>query len=155
LGFINVLKDGSFNLLVREPDNEEFLNMNIASAGHKRLLGLGWYAPEGNFRWTTKESSILFKINRPQNLKLQFTAASFYKNQPVEIYINKKKVGTVNLTTELNTYSLPVSKEYLQTNINQTYFVFEKAYRPSEVSETNDQRSLAGKFESINLIKVE
>jgi hypothetical protein len=57
--------------------------------------------------------------------------------------------------TELNTYSLPIGKEYLQTNINQTYFVFEKAYRPSEVSETNDQRSLAGKFESINLIKVE
>lgn len=153
LGFKEIIKDETVSLLVREPVNREFLNMDIKNTDHRRLLGLGWYDPEDNFRWTTKESSVLFKINKPQDLILQFTAASFYKNQPVTVYVNKKNAGTVNLTTEMSKHILHIDKKYIKDNINQIYFVFKNGYRPSEVANTNDQRSLAGKFESVRLIK--
>ncbi len=150
LGFKQILTDNMFTLWTREPNNAEYLVMNIEKPDHTRLLGHGWYAKEGNFRWAHKESSSIFKIRQPRNMTLNLRVASFANNQTLTIYVNKKKLKEIMVKTDMNIYSVKVPKEYLEAGINHFYYIFDESYQPSEIIENNlDKRKLGGKFEKI------
>ncbi len=151
LGFAKIGKDKFYSLWKREPDKREFLNVVMDDPSSVIQLGFGWYLPENNFRWADRRSSLMFKVNKKRRMTLKFSGASFYKNQPVTIFLNKEKVGKINMTTAVKDYSLKMDRA-LNQGINTIYFIFEKSYRPAEVFENNlDRRQLGGKFTKVFL----
>ena len=85
-------------------------------------------------------------------MDLSFNTASFYSDQPVAVYVNKRKVATVNVTTNLKNYTVPVDEDFFKTGINTIHFIFEKEYQPIKVIPgSQDARRLGGKFTYIYL----
>lgn len=151
LGYDKTKQEQNFSLWKRPIDNIEFLNINLSNPSSSIFLGLGWYDPETNFRWSDKKASVMFKVNKKRKMTLNFSGASFHKNQPVTIYLNKKKIGSINMNTEINNYRFPINLE-LDKGINTIYFIFNQAYRPSEVMINNlDKRQIGGQFTKIYL----
>ena len=88
----------------------------------------------------------MFKIYKKRNLNLNFKAASFYQKQNVTVYLNKKKVKTLPITTEYKNYSVFLGNNFNQ-GINTIYFIFEKNFRPFDVIPGSlDKRRLSGQF---------
>ena len=151
LGFNKVKTDGNYSLWERPLENKEVLSLDLTDRFSASYLGFGWHYPEEKFRWVDRRSSVMFKVNKKRKMKLNFSGAAFYKNQPVTIYLNKEKVGKINMTTDVKDYSMKVDK-VLDEGINTIYFMFGKSYRPAEVMEGSlDRRQLGGKFTKIFL----
>ena len=88
----------------------------------------------------------MFKLTKKRPMILNFQAEAFYKEQPVTIYLNKKKVTKINLSTKKKNYSIPINEEFNE-GINTVHFIFDKYYRPYDViPNSQDKRRLAGKF---------
>ena len=85
-------------------------------------------------------------------MNLLFTTATFYKDQPVTIYINENKVAKIELTTNIKEFKIPVKKQNLKKGINTIYFMFTKTYRPKDVlPKSEDVRNVAAKFSKVSL----
>jgi len=146
LGFEKKITDYKYSLWVRPIEKKEYTKIQISNRLDTTLLGLGWNTPEGLFRWVERKSSIMFKIYKKRNLNLNFKAASFYQKQNVTVYLNKKKVKTLPITTEYKNYSVFLGNNFNQ-GINTIYFIFEKNFRPFDVIPGSlDKRRLSGQF---------
>ena len=85
-------------------------------------------------------------------MNLRFRAATFYKDQPVTVYVNENKITEVELTANIKEFRVPVEKQNLKKGINTVYFMFAKTYRPKDVlSNSTDDRNIAAKFNKISL----
>jgi hypothetical protein len=152
LGFKETMQDNYFILYQREPSLREFLNVNVGGPDDDKNLGTDWGIRDEGFRWSGKRTSALFKLNKSRNMDLYFKAAAFYKNQPVTIYVNKNKITKVEFKTDIEEFKIPVKKQNLNKGINTIYFIFQKTYRPKDVSLNNtDDRNIAAKFYQISL----
>jgi len=153
LGFIKRLTQHGYSLWKRQLLEKEYLSFNILEPNSKRYLAMGWYSAEHEFRWADKKSSILFKINNGEKIKLRFKAGSFYKDLKLTIYLNKKRVDELILSPEPMEYIVELDNN-IKIGINTIYFIFDKSYKPADVIEGNmDYRSLSGKFYYINILK--
>lgn len=151
LGFIKIKTENKYSLWQRSVKNNEFLYINLPDFFSSIYLGFGWQYPESEFRWADRRSSVMFKVINPRKMTLNFTAASFNKDQYVTIYLNKKKIGKLFLTQQMKKYELPISKK-LDKDINTIYFIFDNDFRPSDVIPgSQDKRQLSGKFSQIYL----
>lgn len=151
LGFEKKKNDGHFSLWQRDPVPSEFLEVKVGNPDDELFLGLGWYQKEEDFRWANKKNSVLFKVTKPRKFTLKFQASSFYKDQQVTIYLNKKEVASLIVDQERKTYTVPVNKTF-KKGINFVYFIFKNAYIPKEVIPNSlDGRRLTAKFFSISL----
>ncbi|OGG26696.1 hypothetical protein A2960_00795 [Candidatus Gottesmanbacteria bacterium RIFCSPLOWO2_01_FULL_39_12b] len=154
LGFNKTLTDNHFSLWQRNPDKKEYLAIDIGSLDDDMFLGAGWNVREEGFRWSWKNASIMFKVLKPRKFNLNFRAAAFYKDLKTKIYLNKKKITEIKLTTNLENFSIPINQE-LSEGINFVYFLFSSDYRPSEVIPGNfDNRLLSAKFTHISLEEI-
>ena len=152
LGYEKKLVDNHYSLWERNLDRNEYKNIQLNNPVDRLFLGFGWHNLENDFRWADRRSSVMFKIQKPKNYMLRFEAASFYKDQPVTVYLNKKKVAKINISTAMKEYSIPIDTKF-ETGINTVYFMFDKYYLPSEViSGSLDKRRLSGKFSKIWLV---
>ncbi|MBU0619015.1 hypothetical protein KKD62_02140 [Patescibacteria group bacterium] len=146
LGFIQTIQDGIFSLWERVPNSQEFLSIEFSSSNDVILLGRGWSTPEEDFRWSWKKSSIMFKLNQPRKLDLNFRAAAFYKAQTVAIYVNHKKVTSFTLSPDMKTYKIPIDQKF-NSGINFVHFIFDQEYQMSQViPNSEDRRKFAAKF---------
>lgn len=94
----------------------------------------------------------MFKVQKNSKYYLHFIGASFYKNQQITVYLNKKKVAKINVSTMMKEYKIPINIKF-EKGINTLYFIFEKYYLPSEVFPGSlDERRLSGKFNKIWLV---
>ena len=153
LGYKGIKKEKNFSLWSRLVKKEEYLNINLSDKSSSTFLGFGWSDLENNFRWAGRRSSVMFKIQKSGKYSLHFLAASFYKDQPVTIYLNKKKVAKINISTVMKEYTIPLDIKFEQ-GINTVYFMFNKYYIPSRVIPGSlDERRLSGKFSNIWLDK--
>ena len=117
-------------------------------------LGMGWHDPESNFRFANKNTSVMFKILKKRKFTLNFRAAAFYKDQKLTVYLNKKKVGKIDLSTKTKDYTLPIDTEF-EEGINFVYFISEKYYRPYDIIPGNlDKRQLSSQFFKIYLTEL-
>lgn len=146
LGYEKKLIDNKYSLWEKRLDQNEYKNIQMDNPADNLFLGFGWYDLENNFRWVDRRSSVMFKIQKPGKYSLNFEAAAFYKDQPVTVYLNKKKVAKINISTEMKEYSVPIFTKF-ETGINTVYFMFDKYYLPSNVIPGSlDERRLSGKF---------
>jgi len=149
LGYKTIKKEKNFSLWSRLVEDKEYLVVNLFDRFSSTYLGFGWYDPENDFRWVDRRSSIMFKVKKPGKYKLNFKASSFYKNQPVTIYLNKEKIQKINLSTNAKEYSVQINTNF-EKGINTIYFIFDKYHRPYDVvSGSLDQRRLSGQFYKI------
>lgn len=150
LGFKQEMTDGPYKLLIREPNEREFLDANFVSPESMILLGLGWENLEGEYRWSNKHSSVMFKVLTPRKMKLHFSASAFQETQGLQIYINKEKAGKLSVSPGWNEYELTLPE--LDSGINTVYFLFDKQFRPSDFdSGSQDMRSLSAMMKDIYL----
>ncbi|MFA6081597.1 MAG: hypothetical protein WC741_04285 [Patescibacteria group bacterium] len=150
LGFEKKTTDKNYSLYFRELEKKEFLNMDLTAKDSSLFLGMGWNTEEEKFRWANRRSSVMFKINQPKDLVLNFNAASFYKSQPLTIYINKEEIGKLIIDTKIKQNQIKINKNFLNSGINTVYFIFKESFRPSDVIDNNlDERQLSGQFEKI------
>ncbi|MFA6081595.1 MAG: hypothetical protein WC741_04275 [Patescibacteria group bacterium] len=143
LDFKKTMDEKNFSLWKRNVDQKEYLTVNIGK-DDEMYLGMGWYQKENNGRWATDRSSVLFKVVKERKFVLHFDAVSFYKNIPTEIYVDKKKIGNVIISTSQKQFSLPINFS-LEKGLHTVYFIFDKSYR------TIDGRKLSANFITISL----
>lgn len=146
LGFEKSKTENKYSLWERPIENKEFLNIDLSDFFSSMYLGFGWHLPEKDFRWVDRRSSAMFKLTKKRPMMLNFQSEAFYKEQPVTIYLNKKKVIKINLSTKKKNYSIPIDKEFSE-GINTVYFVFDKYYRPYDILPNSmDKRQLSAKI---------
>lgn len=154
LAFTKKITDKNFSMWEKIPENKEFLSIYFKNPSDNIFLGMGWHNQEGDFRWADKKSSIMFKIAKKRKLTLNFRASAFNKNQKITVYLNKKKVGQVNLITKIKDYTLPIDTEF-EEGINFVYLISNESYQPYRVvSGSSDMRQLSLKFIKIYLTEV-
>jgi hypothetical protein len=150
LGFSVQLEDSGYLLLSRELGKEEFLEVNLGKPGDELMLALGWLDREANYRWANKSSSVMFNLKQERGMLLEFETASFYKNQEVKIYLNRKLAGKMNISTDKKTYTLYLPQ--LKRGLNTIHFVFKQSFQPKDVLVGNqDERELSAKFYRVTL----
>ncbi len=121
------------------------------------LLLKGWYGlekdPKGLFRWTQKESQVLFnRLENHSELKLEGEIPKFYNGElSATITINGKKLDRFQAESGkfLKTYSLDDS--LLKTQGNQLIIQLDKTFNPSELWESPDKRNLGIRIKKIQL----
>lgn len=151
LGFENISKDNFLSLWKRNPQKREFLAIEVGGLDDDPFLGAGWNRREDGFRYAWKNASVMFKVKKPRKFNLQFTASSFYENQTVDVYLNRKKVGSVFIPQSLTNFTLPLEETFVE-GINTIYFRFTKTFRPAKVIPASlDQRQFSVKFTNISL----
>jgi len=153
LGYNKKQIDYNYSLWERDLENKEFLNIDLNNNLSNTLLGFGWYDIENDFRWADRRSSGMFKLQNPRDFILNFKANSFYKDNLVAIYANKKKVSKVLISANKNkSYEVLINKDDLNKGINTFYFIFDKVYYPKNViSGSMDERKISAKFYNIFL----
>ena len=88
-------------------------------------------------------------------MTLNFTAASFYQDQYVTVYLNKEEIGKLYVIQQIKNYTLPISKKF-NKGINTVYFIFQNDFRPLDIIPgSSDMRQLGGKFTQIYLKEFE
>lgn len=146
VGFEKKLNDLNYSLWVKQLEKKQFTNIDIKDKNSITFLGFGWHDPEEDFRWADRRSSVMFKIQKPGKFTLHFDISAFNKDQPVTVYLNKKKITKINISTEKKEYSVPIDLKF-ETGINTVYFMFDRYYRPSDIIPGSlDKRQLAAKF---------
>lgn len=149
LGYEKKMSDDGYSLWEISSGKNEYKNIQMENPADRLFLGFGWHDPEDNFRWADKKSSVMFKVKKPGRYSLHFETAAFYKDQPVTIYLNKKRIARINISTTMKEYSVPVDTEF-ETGINTVYFMFDKYLRPYDVIRGSlDKRQLAAQFKRI------
>lgn len=150
-GFKKDLQDSSYSLWERKPLNKEFLELEIGKAGDVILLGNGWSKLEDGYRWAGKRTSVMFKVMEKRKFDLVLTGEAYYKAQTASVYLNRKKVGEIEFSTEMQTITLPINTEFKQ-GINEVHLLFPEWYRHSEVEpDSTDGRLHSAKFSYIGL----
>lgn len=150
LEFTKIMVDKNYSLWQREPPKKEFISIDIGD-NDNLFLGMGWHATEDGFRWVNRRSSVMFKVNTKRKLKLNFQAAAFHKELSLTVYLNRKLLGQLPVSTEMKEYSLPVLGEF-ETGINTIHFIFDQSFSPAEVLPNNlDARKISAKFIKIYL----
>lgn len=152
LGYREKMEDDGYSLWEKILEKREFLDIQMGNPDDIIFLEMGWYLPEGNFRWSEKKSSVMVKVIKKRPFYVRFTIEPFVSNEKTTVYVNKKKIGTVLAKKGVHDYSLPVAKELLVEGINMVHFISAHSYRPSDiVSGNEDARELSNKFYSIAL----
>lgn len=151
LGYEKQMTEKKFSLLKRNPENKDFLSIDLGKDDDINYLGMGWHNREGNFRWVEKRSFVMFKTINQKKYNLHFNVAAFNKDQPVTIYLNKKNIASINISTEERKYSVPINTEF-EVGINKIYFMFDNSYRPTDVIPYSfDERKISAKMLNIYL----
>ncbi len=154
IGYEKKLDDVNRSLWMKPLEKKEFNKIDLKDPNSITFLGFGWHDPEADFRWVNRLSSAMFKIQKPGKYSLNFKAAAFNEDQPMTIYLNKKKITKINISTTINEYSVPIDTKFEQ-GINTVYFVFDRYYRPSDLFPGNlDKRQLSAKFIQIYLTEI-
>lgn len=146
VGFIRKLRDKDYSLWQYPLEGAEFLDTRIGTPMDDLFLGFGWYSREGKFRWVSRRSFVMFKVNKSRRMTLHLSAASFYKKNKAKIYVNKKQAGEIVLSPEVKKYSIKLTAPF-EKGINFIYFIFDKKYYPAQVFPNNaDARALSARF---------
>lgn len=147
LGYEKKVTVENLSMWEKKLEKEEYFPSDIGGNGDELFLGFGWYSKDAGFRWTNKRSSLLFKINKKRTMNLSFDVASFLKKRSVEVYLNKYKVGKLNIDTDIKEYKIELPERYQVKGINMIYFIFDRSLSPAKVFANDlDTREISAKF---------
>ncbi len=121
------------------------------SAFEDTMLLEGWSVNEGEHRWAKeKRATARFVVSADGAQTISLEARSLQSPQTVIIKIDGTQVGAVELKAEWDVYTLDFSPT-LPQGVHHVEFLFERAYKPSEVLGNTDMRELYGDFRRISL----
>ncbi len=121
------------------------------------LLLKGWYGlekdQEGLFRWTQKESQILFnKLKTRSELIIEGEIPKFYKDDLLTtFYLNGKKLDRFQAKSGKFLKIYPLSDFLLKAQGNQLIIRLDKTFNPSALWESSDNRNLGIRIKKIKL----
>lgn len=151
LDFAKNMDEKIFSLWRRPLQNKEFLTIDLGAEGNPTYLGMGWHTKEDGFRWVDKKSYVMFKLNKKRKMDLHFEGGAFYQNQPLTIFVNKKKIVKTILNKKKKSYNIALG-DSLEKGLNRVYFFFDKSYKANEIMpNSNDQRKIAAELTKIYL----
>lgn len=155
--FFNVsLNDKNIDQLEEELDlsgEKETTTLDFSQQNVKDFLLGGWWEKETSLCWTSnKEATFFLKIQSDKNYKyLSLFGGSFYLPQKVSVIVNRSKVGSISMKTELEEHKIRVT--CLKNGINTVKLTFEHGFSPSSISRNADKRILFAQFKKIFLSK--
>ncbi len=142
-----------FDLQVLDLDGDRAV-LDFGDAPQPIKLGSGWYdvetTAEGPAAWSSRSSSLYFA--RPAAGEVDFIAVCRPVDDPdgppqiLTPSLNRKPLPPVALTPGRQTARLPLPRALLKPGINHLEMRFAHAAKPSEISDSGDQRSLAVLF---------
>ena len=151
LGFKKTMTEKNYRLLTRTPSKREFLHINLSKPGADTYLGDGWVR-EDHDNLVQKKSSVLFKINKPRNMKLTINGRTFFKPQTGKVYVNRKYLGEIVLSTVGASHSFNIPKAKLKQGINEVHIFLTKEYPYNEIEKgSNDLNRYSGQFKSFSI----
>lgn len=153
LGFEKIMTDMNYSLWKRNVEKKEFLNV-LMGKDDEMYLGMGWSNKETDGRWSAGKSSILFKVADKGIYSLNFTSKAFYRDMPVTIYVDKKKIAKTTIPLNEKNFTIPVDFN-LDAGMHTVYFMFDKFYRPFDVIDNSgDLREISAFFKKISFEKL-
>lgn len=109
----------------------------------------GWSTIESGHRWTDKPSAYI-QLYSPTPMKsLSFRARSLDVPQTIDVSLHSIHQGTVNVSSEFEDYSVKLNS--VKEPIYEFEFSFSNPYRPAEILQNGDNRTLYVDFEEIRL----
>jgi hypothetical protein len=150
----------------------ERVRIDVGEAGDTTYLGTGWWVPERAdfaFRWAVDSPAYLVVPLRPPLylralewdeqggylLRLHARPFAFEGSpvQAVDIEIDGAPLGRVEMRPEMSSYEVEIPIAALQRNLSEIRFRFAYNISPLEAGVSNDARSLAVLFDTIELIR--
>ena len=151
LGFEKTMTEKNYSLFARTPSEREFLQINLSAPGVDTYLGDGWMR-EDHENLVQKKSSVLFKINKPRNMELIINGHTFFEPQIGEVYVNRKYLGELFLTTAKASHLIKIPKEKLIKGINEVHIFLKKEYPHNEIEQSSsDLKGYSAEFNSFSL----
>lgn len=122
-----------------------YVQFSKSDARHHMLEG--WGEPESSMVWSLGPCSELeLEIRKREALNLNFECRPFtYPDAPgqsITVYLNDTLQGTVTLSDDKQTYTLPLDETHQQPNVNRLRFEYGYALSPREIGISDDDRRL-------------
>ena len=145
---------------VRGPEAGDVTEFSFGAPISPLYLPAGWSRIETSgdfaFRWAdAQQSLVLFRLGNPADSTLVLHCAPFsYEGAPqqrIDIDINGRRLGRLNLQDGWAEYRLPVKASDMIAGVNQIRLTFAHQASPAQVMGSSDQRSLAAAFDWIRL----
>lgn len=154
IGYTYIMTDSDYELYKRTPRKTHLATIHFG-IDDQLYIGYGFSDPEKSQRWVEGTfASVFIQTFDTGPQTLMFSAASLYKPQQVEVFINKKSLGIVNVSTDQHRYVLN-TKNTLKNGINTISFNMRKTYKPYQVIPGSlDPRNLSVKFMSLSIQKI-
>ncbi len=120
------------------------------SKAEDTLLTRGWEPREVDHRWISSSEAKLKLITKEHTSKIIFTASSLSIPQQMTIFIDDEKIASIDLSVDWKTYTITLPKPLLP-DMHLITLKFSNTYRPSEVLQSPDTRSLFADIKKIYL----
>lgn len=120
------------------------------SEAEDTLLTKGWESRETDHRWINSSEAKLKLITKKHTSQIIFTASSLSIPQQMTIIIDGEKIAIVDLSVDWKTYTIALPKPLL-SDVHLITLKFSNTYRPSDLLQTPDTRSLFADFKKIYL----
>ena len=101
----------------------------------KLTTGMGWLNIENEYAQANQRSSALFNVREVRDLSLEFEATSYNQDQIVEIFLNQRPAGEVQLGTQKKKYQLDLPT--VKSGINTIHFIFNNRGNQMPLAEFN------------------
>jgi len=136
LGFLQKTTDSSYTLWALEDKlNNEYLIADFGQPGYSHHVGMGWLNIENEYAQANQRSSALFNVREVRDLSLEFEATSYNQDQIVEIFLNQRPAGEVQLGTQKKKYQLDLPT--VKSGINTIHFIFNNRGNQMPLAEFN------------------
>ena len=133
--------------------NEDLSKITInESNAEDTLLIAGWEPRETDSRWISSSEAFLKLITKDITSKLKITTRSLAIPQQMTINIDNEKVASIDLTDDWKDYIVTLPR-LLPQGIHLITLKFNHTYRPIDVLQTLDTRTLYANFKKIYLVK--
>mgnify|MGYP001572419328 CR=1 FL=1 len=140
----------SDNCLVNSQENLSTIFFGQTSFEDNLLLS-GWSIKESESRWAEgKKSNLRLIVKDDMKSKIVIEALTLEEPQTMEVFVDNQSIGFISLSKEFEQYSLNL-KSPLSRGVHLLSFTFSHTYKPSLISQSNDNRDLAANFKQIRL----
>lgn len=141
----------SDSCLINSKEDLSKITINESNAEDTLLIS-GWGPREIDSRWINSSDASLKLITKENTSQLLFTTRSLAIPQQMSINIDNEKVASIDLTDNWKDYIVTLPKQLYQ-GVHLINLKFNHTYRPSDVLQTLDTRTLFANFKKIYLVK--
>jgi hypothetical protein len=128
----------------------EFSGLDIGRSEYEdTLLGSGWSANEGDYRWATSKKSTLRLVTKeisPSSIVV--VATSLRGPQVLSVFIDKEYIGAIEIKPEWREYKLSLNNP-LVPGVHQVTLSHSNSYRPIDIGLSLDTRELYVNYKKI------